>query len=279
LAAESPIFQGMAISAEPPDAFDIEPDALLGEGEPRLIVDLDGYEGPLDLMLDLARREKLDLRAISILTIADQYLAFIQEAQQLRLELAGDYLVMAAWLTYLKSRLLLPKKTATGEPEADALVEDLALRLQRLEALRKAGDWLAGRLATTRETHARGTIERITIEQRPAWDVSLVDLVLIYAERRIASVKARYTVATRKTMSIPDARTLLMRLIGDAAEWCPIDILLAAIRPVDAEPRSARASSFVAALELAREGAIELRQEAAFAPLYLRRGMNPATPG
>jgi segregation and condensation protein A len=266
----------MANPAEPLEPFEIDPDTLPGEGEPRLILDLDGFEGPLDLMLDLARREKLDLRSISILTLADQYLAFIREAQRLRLELAGDYLVMAAWLTYLKSRLLLPKKTATGEPEADALVEDLALRLQRLETLRKAGEWLSSRLATTRETMPRGMIEPIVIEQRPAWELSLVELVTAYAERRIASIKARYTVATRKTLSIPEARGILLRLIGEAGEWCPIDLLLAAIRPADAEPRSARASSFVAALELAREGALELRQEAAFAPLYLRLGRKAA---
>ncbi|MCZ8374332.1 MAG: ScpA family protein [Beijerinckiaceae bacterium] len=262
----------MANPAEPFDTFEIDPDALPGEGEPRLILDLDGFEGPLDLMLDLARREKLDLRSISILTIADQYLAFIREAQRLRLELAGDYLVMAAWLTYLKSRLLLPKKSVSGEPEADELVEDLALRLQRLETLRKAGEWLSARLAATRETAPRGAIEPIVVEQRSAWELRLLELVSVYAERRIASVKARYTVATRKTLSIPEARNILMRLVGEAGDWCPIDILVAAIRPAEAEPRSARASSFVAALELAREGALELRQEAAFAPLYLRTG-------
>lgn len=262
----------MAKSAEPFETFEIDPESLPGEDEPRLILDLDGFEGPLDLMLDLARREKLDLRSIAILTIADQYLAFIREAQRLRLELAGDYLVMAAWLTYLKSRLLLPKKSALGEPEADELAEDLALRLQRLETLRRAGEWLAARLATTRETAPRGAIEPITVEQRPAWELSLLELVSAYAERRIASIKARYTVATRKTLSIPEARGILMRLVGESGDWCPIDVLLAAIRPAEAEPRSARASSFVAALELAREGALELRQEAAFAPLYLRTG-------
>lgn len=262
----------MASGADPFDTFEIDPEALPAEDEPRLVVDLDGFHGPLDLMLDLARREKLDLRSISILTIADQYLAFIREAQRLRLELAGDYLVMAAWLTYLKSRLLLPRKAAPDEPEAETLFEDLALRLQRLEALRKAGEWLSGRLAGHRETFARGAVEPILIETAQAWAVDLVELVTAYAERRLASARARYTVATRKTLSIPDARDLLLRLVGKAGEWCPMDVLLAAIRPAEAEPRSARASSFVAALELAREGALELRQEAAFAPLYVRRG-------
>lgn len=260
----------MAAGPDPFDSFEIDPEALPTEGEARLVVDLDGFQGPLDLMLDLARREKLDLRTIPILLIAEQYLAYIQEAQRLKLELAGDYLVMAAWLTYLKSRLLLPRKANPGEPEAEELIEDLARRLQQLEALRKAGEWLAGQLATSRETFPRGMLEPILIEQRPAWDVSLIDLAAAYAERRIASVKSRYTVATRKTLSIPAARALLIRLVGRSGEWCPIDVLLAAIRPTEAEPRSARASSFVAALELVREGALELRQESAFAPLYLR---------
>lgn len=260
----------MAAGNDAIDTFEIDPEALPTEGEPRLLIDLDGFQGPLDLMLDLARREKLDLRAMSILAIADQYLAFIREAQTLRLELAGDYLVMAAWLTYLKSRLLLPRKAAQGEPAAEILIEELARKLQRLETLRKAGEWLAERLATTRETLPRGLSESIIIEQRAAWEVNLLELATAYAERRIAAAKSRYTIATRKTLSIPDARNLLLRLVGRAGEWCPIEVLLAAIRPAEAEPRSARASSFVAALELAREGALQLRQEAAFGPLYLR---------
>ncbi|KAF0226947.1 MAG: Chromosome segregation and condensation protein [Beijerinckiaceae bacterium] len=241
------------------------------------MLDLDGFEGPLDLMLDLARRDKLDLRSISILDLADQYLAFIHAAQKLRLELAGDYLVMAAWLTYLKSRLLLPKKPDSNEPAAEELVQDLAERLKRLEVIRKAGELLGMRLAGSRETFPRGHIEGVVVEHRQAWEVSLHELVAAYAERRTQTVKSHYRIATRRTLSIPEARAILERLIGRAAEWCPLAVLLAAIRPSQAEPRSAKASAFVAALELARDGTLELKQEEAFAPLYLRRGRDPAT--
>lgn len=252
-------------------ASDQDFDAFPPEGAERLVVDLDGFEGPLDLMLDLARREKLDLKSISILAIAEQYLAFIAKAQALRLEIAGDYLVMAAWLAYLKSRLLLPKRENDPAPEAEAMIEDLAARLARLEVIRKAGQLLGERLAQTRESFPRGLGETIVIERKLAWDVSLTELVAAYAERRIAQVRSRYRISTRKTLSIPDARALLERLIGPMAEWCPLDVLLAAIRPSGEEARSTKASSFVAALELAREGQVELRQQEAFAPLYLRR--------
>jgi len=246
-------------------------DAFPPEGAERLVVDLDGFEGPLDLMLDLARREKLDLKSISILAIAEQYLAFVAKAQALRLEIAGDYLVMAAWLAYLKSRLLLPKKENDAAPDTEAMIEDLAARLARLEMIRKAGQLLGERLAHTRESFPRGLGETIVIERRLAWDVSLTELVATYAERRIAQVRSRYRIATRRTLSIPEARAMLERLIGPMAEWCPLDVLLAAIRPSGEEARSTKASSFVAALELAREGHLELRQQEAFAPLYLRR--------
>ncbi len=269
----------MALDHDPAIDFEFETTELSeSEGAERLIVDLDGYGGPLDLMLDLARRNKLDLRTISILDLADQYLAFIREAQQLRLELAGDYLVMAAWLTYLKSRLLLPKKPGPDEPAADALVQDLAERLKRLEVIRRAGALFGERYAEACETCPRGAAEAVIVERRSAWEVSLVELVAAYAERRMVTVKSHYRITSRKTLSIPEARAILERLIGRAAEWCPIEVLLAAIAPNLAEPRSAKASSFVAALELAREGRIELKQEAAFAPLFLRRGEAFAVP-
>lgn len=255
------------------EEFEFEPVELAeSEVAQRLVVDLDGFEGPLDLMLDLARRDKLDLRTISIVAIADQYLAFIREAQRLKLELAGDYLVMAAWLTYLKSRLLLPAKPEDGAPDAEDMAQDLAERLRRLETIRKAGEMFGLMLNASRETFPRGAVETIIIERRNAWDVRLAELVAAYAERRIQQVRAHYQIATRKTLSIPEARDILERLIGAYAEWCPIEVLIAAIRPDEAEPRSACASSFVAALELAREGRVELKQEQAFAPIYLRRG-------
>ncbi|OYU50031.1 MAG: segregation/condensation protein A [Rhizobiales bacterium PAR1] len=262
------------MATKPPqhEDFDFEASELAeSEGAQRFVIDLDGFEGPLDLLLDLARRDKLDLRTISILALADQYLAFIREAQRLRLEVAGDYLVMAAWLTYLKSRLLLPKKHHPDEPEADALVQDLAERLKRLEAVRKVGVWLGERLSEARESFPRGNAETVVIEKRLAWEVSLTELVAAYAERRTQTVKSHYRIAQRRTLSIPEAREILERLIGRAAEWCPLDILLEAIQPAQAEKRSAKASSFVAALELVRDGSLDLKQEEAFATIYLRR--------
>ena len=257
----------------PADDFEFEAiDLAESEAASRLVIDLDGFEGPLDLMLDLARRDKLDLRTISILDLADQYLAFIRAAQRLRLELAGDYLVMAAWLTYLKSRLLLPKKLSPDEPAAEELVQDLAERLKRLETIRKAGELLGERYLVSRETFSRGRAEGIVIERKLAWEVSLHELLAAYAERRTQTIKSHYQIRTRRTLSIPEARELLERLVGHAAEWCPMEVLLAAIKPDQAEPRSAKASSFVAALELARDGTLELKQEQAFATLYLRRG-------
>ena len=253
--------------------FEIAP-ADDAEGDLRLIVDLAGYEGPLDLMLELARHKKLDLHEISILALADQYLAFIHEARLLRLELAGDYLVMAAWLTYLKSRLLVPERVEDEAPAAQILVQDLAARLQKLDAIRKMGAMLGERYTQGHQSYPRGAAEAIIVERSMAWSLSLHDLVAAYAERRQATTRAHYQLAARKTLSIPDARAILERLIGQHADWCPIEVLMAAIAPQQADKRSAQASSFAAALELAREGRIALRQEGAFAPLYLR-----ASPG
>jgi len=242
----------------------------LAEGDARLIVDLEGYEGPLDLMLELARHNKLDLRAISILDLADQYLAFVREAQKLRLELAGDYLVMAAWLTYLKSRLLLPEKVQDDAPATDRLVQDLAERLQKLELIRKMGEVLSERLTRGHESLPRGVAEAIVVERRMAWDVSLHEVVAAYAGIRQERAKAHYHLKARKTLSIPEARAILERLIGKYADWCPLDVLMVAIAPHQADRRSAQASSFAATLELAREGVIRIKQDAAFKPLYLK---------
>jgi segregation and condensation protein A len=270
----------MATRAEPPEDFEFEPVELAeSEGAFRLVVDLDGFEGPLDLMLDLARRDRLDLKSIPIVALADQYLAFIRAAARLRLEIAGDYLVMAAWLTYLKSRMLIPRRREDGAPDTDELLADLAERLRRLETVRRAGEVLGARLVEARETFARGASGEVVLaEARRAWDVSLIDLLAVYAQRRLRQARSHYQITERKTLSIPEARAILERLVGAHAEWCPLDMLVAAIRPHEAAPRSARASAFVAALELAREGAIELKQEAAFAPLYLRRGSARAAP-
>jgi len=246
-----------------------EDESEAGPQPARLTIALEGYEGPLDLMLDLARRNSLDLRAISILALADQYLAFIGAAQGIALDIAGDYLVMAAWLTYLKSRLLLPERK-TDEPAAEALAEDLAARLAALERVRALGAWLGARQNAVLHSFPRGLAERVVAERRKAWDGSLHDLVLAYITRRAAGVKPAYTLHARSTLSIPEARAMLERLIGTAAQWCPLHVLVAAFTVEPEARRGAHAAGFAACLELAREGRFSIRQEAAFSPLMLK---------
>lgn len=241
------------------------------EGERALVLDLSGFEGPLDLLLDLARRQKVDLSQISILALADQYLAFIAEARRMRLELAADYLVMAAWLAYLKSRLLLPEQKKEGEPEASELAAGLADRLARLEALRRAATQLGQRPRLNIDVFTRGMPQPVVVKQGGGWDVSLHDLISAYLERRRHQAAARVSIARRTVWSLQEARAVLERLVGHSIDWAPMDAFLAdfALDPV--ARRSARASAFAASLELAREGAIDLRQDRAFAPLYVRR--------
>ena len=258
-------------AAEDTDTFD--EDRERPAPEEAWTVDLDGFEGPLDLMLDLARREKLDLRQISILALADQYLAYIHAAQRLRLEVAADYLVMAAWLTYLKSRLLLPRREDDDAPDPALLAQDLTERLQRLERIRALGIGLADRWRQQAETHPRGRGEAIVVEKHAAWALDLRDLLAVYAELRGETIRTLYRIGPRRTVSIAEARALLERLVGANAEWCPLDLLAVSLGRSPAERRSALASSLVAALELAREGQVRLRQEALFAPLYLRRAV------
>lgn len=260
----------------PPDINSPDPDQPpefeTPEDAPRLVLALEGYDGPLDLMLDLARREKLDLSAISMLALAEQYLGFIAQAKALRLEIAADYLVMAAWLTWLKSRLLLPKTEDDPAPEGEELAEALAARLEKLAAFRKLADLLGERLSEHGDAHPRGLREATLAENRPGWAVSLTELVTAYGQWRIGSIKPAYHIVTRKTLSIPQARAALERMVGEAAQWCPLSLLAEFLRTQgeEADTRSSTASGFVAALELAREGRIALKQEAPFAPLYLK---------
>jgi segregation and condensation protein A len=224
----------------------------------RLTVSLDGYEGPLDLLLDLARRNKLDLREISILDLADQYLAYIQEARRLKLEVAGDYLVMGAWLAYLKSRLILPQKTNEADPEAENLASRLADRLQRLESIRKLGEML--------------------VERQFSWDANLQDLISAYAELRKVHAQSRYHIGRRIGVPIPEARNFVEGELARERDWATLDSLLARMAAHRSAPRSARASAFAASLELVRDGRADVKQEAIFAPLFLRRAARPSLP-
>jgi segregation and condensation protein A len=239
--------------------------------EPALIVDVEGFEGPLDLLLTLARHQKVDLAKISILALADQYLAFIEQARRLRLELAADYLVMAAWLAYLKSRLLLPESEEAAGPSAEDMAASLALRLKRLEAFRAIAQELMARPQLDRDVFARGAPEPIVDIKRPQWSATLYDLLSAYAAQRQKHALARVQVPHRTVWSLAEARTALERLIGAAVDWTRLDEYLIAYVVEPSQRATALASSFAATLELVREGLLEVHQHAAFAPLYVRK--------
>jgi segregation and condensation protein A len=239
--------------------------------EPALVIDVEGFEGPLDLLLTLARQQKVDLARISILALADQYLAFIEEARKLRLELAADYLVMAAWLAYLKSRLLLPEQHEPDGLSAEDLATALAQRLRRLEAIRQVAEQLLNRPQLGREVFARGFPEPIAEIKKPEWSATLYDLLSAYAGQRQKQARAYVRLPKRTVWSLAEAREAIERLIGHATDWHVLDEYLIAYIVEPSHAATVRASSFAAALELVREGRLEMHQQAAFAPLYVRK--------
>lgn len=246
------------------------PDA--GQDDDSLIVDVGGFEGPLDLLLELARHHKIDLARISILALAEQYLAYIDQARRMRIEVAADYLVMAAWLAYLKSRLLIPQQDTQDEAPPEDMAARLAFRLQRLQAMRDAAAQLMGRNLLGRDVFGRGNPEPLVVETQRLYADNLMDLLKAYAERRKKKVAHQsYTVKKVPVWSIKEARTILEQLIGAMDEWGAFDQWLENYLTTPETRRSLRASSFTASLELAREGAIEMRQDEAFKPIYMRR--------
>jgi segregation and condensation protein A len=242
-----------------------------GSTEPALVVDVEGFEGPLDLLLTLARQQKVDLAKISILALADQYLVFIEEARKLRLELAADYLVMAAWLAYLKSRLLIPDASPAEGPSAEDLATALAYRLRRLEAFRKLAGDLMARPQLDRDVFARGAPEPIAEIKQPEWSATLYDLLSAYARQRQTKALAHLRFAKRKVWSLAEAREALERLVGDASDWTQLDQYLISYLVEPSLVTTVFASSFASALELVREGVAELHQQEAFAPIYVRK--------
>ena len=246
------------------EEFDERPVRQSGE----LTLNLDGWEGPLDLLLSLARAQKVDLVQISILQLVEQYLTYLNEARALKLEIAADYLVMAAWLAYLKSCLLLPK-----DPEQDPSPEEIALRLQmrlqRLDAMREAGARLLGRDRIGRDVFLRGAPEGLRLIRKAAWQVRDFDLFAAYGVVRARTQPAMHVVHARAVMTIEEAIERVGRMIGAALDWTFLETFL----PSSQDPqfrRSALASSFVAALELARRGRLDIAQDEPFAPIKLK---------
>jgi segregation and condensation protein A len=253
-----------------------------GSDEPALMVDVEGFEGPLDLLLTLARQQKVDLAKISILALADQYLAFIEAARKMRLELAADYLVMAAWLAYLKSRLLLPEAHPAEGISAEDMANALAQRLRRLEAIRQVAEQLLNRPQLGRDVFQRGQPEPIEEIKRPEWTATLYDLLSAYATRRQTQARSFVRVPKRTVWSLAEAREALERLVGQSMDWSPLDQYLVAYLVEPSMRATVLASSFAAALELIREGRMEAHQQGSFTPLYLRKradGGMPAEPG
>jgi segregation and condensation protein A len=249
------------------------PAADRGTDEPALVVDVEGFEGPLDLLLALARQQKVDLAKISILALADQYLVFIEEARKLRLELAADYLVMAAWLAYLKSRLLLPEAAGLDGPSAEDMATALAYRLRRLEAFRRVAEQLLERPQLGRDLHERGDPEPIAEIKHPQWTATLYDLLSAYASQRQNKALAHVRFAKRTVWSLAEARAALERLLGQAQDWSRLDEYLISYLVEPAMRSTVIASTFASALELVREGTAEMHQHEAFAPIYMRRRM------
>jgi len=242
-----------------------------GSDEPALMVDVEGFEGPLDLLLMLARQQKVDLTKISVLALAEQYLAFIEAARKLRLELAADYLVMAAWLAYLKSRLLLPEPTGPDQPSAEDLANALAWRLKRLEAFREAAGQLMALPQLKRDVFNRGDPEPVADIKHPEWTATLFDLLTAYAKQRQQSAFSHMQFKKRSVWALQEAREILERLIGQATDWSRLDQFLLDYLVEPSMRSTVMASSLAATLELVREGAMEVHQQSAFAPIYLRK--------
>jgi segregation and condensation protein A len=236
-----------------------------------MYVDVGGYEGPLDLLLDLARRQKVDLSQISVLALAEQYLGFIETVREKRIEIAADYLVMAAWLAYLKSRLMVPQAANDDEPTGEMMAALLQFRLKRLEAMRRSAMQLMNRPILGRQVLARGAPEPVTVKKHALWEASLFDLLKAYATQRERGIPNDYTPFERHVWSLQDAREILDRLIGDSFDWVPLDTYLAEYLALPEQRLTAIASTFASSLELVRQGQVEIRQSLAFGPLLLRR--------
>ena len=252
---------------------DVEPFELARPERPvsaELVVDLEGYEGPIDMLLTLAREQKVDLTKISILQLADQYLAYIGAARRLRLEIAADYLVMAAWLAYLKSRLLLPEPAPEDEPTGAELAAALTHQLQRLEAMQQAGARLMARPQLGRDVFARGAPEGLPRVLKPVYEATLYDLLRAYGDQRQRKEQAVLHIEAPELFSMDDALQRLGRILGRVPDWRSLMSFLPPGLHGGIVERSAVAATFAASLELVRSGRLQLRQDSTFGPIYIR---------
>ena len=259
------------------DPFDDGFEAAEAAGaDETLIVDLDGFEGPLDLLLALARAQKLDLTKMSMVDLADQYLSHIGALQRMRLEVAADYLVMAAWLTFLKSKMLLPvPEEAQDGPTGEELAAYLAFRLKRLEAMRDRADMLMDRKRLGRDVFVRGMPEGVRLLRSNDYEANVYDLLAAYARQRQTTAVHSISVRQRSAWSIKTARERIERVLGAMADWAPLEQVLLAQLSAGFERRTALASGLCASLELSREGALELRQAGPYAPVYFKAKTQP----
>ncbi len=267
--------------SEPHEAFGVFDAPPVTAEEGAMMVAVDGFEGPLDLLLTLARNQKVDIAKISILKLADQYLEFIEKAKKLNLELAADYLVMAAWLAYLKSRLVLPQeKGPDGEPTADEMATRLRWRLQRLDMMRAAATRLMGRERLDRDVFGRGDPEPVNVVRLRTHTDTLYDLLSAYATDRVKRLGGKaYAPVQPIVLQIEEARARLERMLGRINDWSGLESLLPFEWSGGALRRTAVASTLLAALEMARDGKLELQQLAPFAEIFIRdRPANDLSP-
>lgn len=245
-----------------------------GVSEEALVVHFEAFEGPLDLLLTLARTQKVDLREISILALADQYLDYIVELRKTKLELAADYLVMAAWLAFLKSRLIIPAEESDEEgPTGEEMAALLAFRLQRLEAMRKAAAQLFARDQLGRDVFFRGMPEGIRVIRKTQWEASLYELLSAYGDGRSRTTLANYQPPKKEVFSMEMALRQLETIVGHVPNWATLQSFLPEAWSGEPEKfRSALAATFAASLEMVRDGRLELQQSETFGPIYLRSG-------
>ena len=251
--------------------FDSGGPEVIAPGEGELILDLEGYEGPLDMLLVLAREQKVDLRRISMLALVDQYLSFIASARRLRLEIAADYLVMAAWLAYLKSRLLLPEPPRDEEPSGEQMAEALQRQLRLLEAMQQAGTRLMARPRLGVDTFVRGQPEGVLVVRKSLWQVTIYELLKAYGEIHKPKNAEAYHIAPMEFFSPEEATERLSRMLGIAIDWASIAAFLPPGLTDPMKIRSAVAATFVASLQLTKDGVVQLRQAESFGPIFLRK--------